>query len=222
MKKIIPFKKDITFKTNLSEITSISLEHTLKSTKNSVYGELIVSGEYKINPSSTSVEPFSYPLPFSIDFSDEYNLLKSNIEVDDFYYEIINNDTLAVNIDVLIDNIEEELIPKIEIDEHKIERHDILKEEPKEEKKKEVIEEEKDKRCIEEEDIKGITSIFDTLDDKDENYTSYSVYIVRQGDTLEDILNKYNTTKECLEDYNDLKELKINSKIIIPNTYESN
>ena len=38
MKKIIPFKKDITFKTNLSEITSISLEHTLKSTKNSVYG----------------------------------------------------------------------------------------------------------------------------------------------------------------------------------------
>lgn len=222
MKKIIPFKKDITFKTNLSEITSISLEHTLKSTKNSVYGELIVSGEYKINPSSTSVESFSYPLPFSIDFSDEYNLLKSNIEVDDFYYEIINNDTLAVNIDVLIDNIEEELIPKIEIDEHKIERHDILKEEPKEEIKKEVIEEEKDKRCIEEEDIKGITSIFDTLDDKDENYTSYSVYIVRQGDTLEDILNKYNTTKECLEDYNDLKELKINTKIIIPNTYESN
>ena len=214
MKKIIPFKKDITFKTNLSEITSISLEHTLKAAKNSVYGELIVSGEYKINPSSTSVEPFSYPLPFSIDFSDEYNLLKSNIEVDDFYYEIINNDTLAVNIDVLIDNIEEELIPKIEIDEHKIERHDILKEEPKEEIKKEVIEEEKDKRCI--------TSIFDTLDDKDENYTSYSVYIVRQGDTLEDILNKYNTTKECLEDYNDLKELKINTKIIIPNTYESN
>lgn len=222
MKKIIPFKKDITFKTNLSEITSISLEHTLKSTKNSVYGELIVSGEYKINPSSTSVESFSYPLPFSIDFSDEYNLLKSNIEVDDFYYEIINNDTLAVNIDVLIDNIEEELIPKIEIDEHKIERHDILKEEPKEEIKKEEIEEEKDKRCIEEEDIKGITSIFDTLDDKDENYTSYSVYIVRQGDTLEDILAKYNTTKECLEEYNDLKELKINTKIIIPNTYESN
>ena len=85
-----------------------------------------------------------------------------------------------------------------------------------------MLEEEKDKRCIEEEDIKGITSIFDTLDDKDENYTSYSVYIVRQGDTLEDILNKYNTTKECLEDYNDLKELKINTKIIIPNTYESN
>ena len=30
MKKIVPFKKDINFKTNIAEITSISLEHTLK------------------------------------------------------------------------------------------------------------------------------------------------------------------------------------------------
>ena len=48
MKKIIPFKKDIIFKTNISEITSISLEHNLKSSTDSVNGDLIVSGEYKI------------------------------------------------------------------------------------------------------------------------------------------------------------------------------
>ena len=30
MKKIIPFKKDIIFKNHLSEITSISLEHSLR------------------------------------------------------------------------------------------------------------------------------------------------------------------------------------------------
>lgn len=222
MKKIIPFKKDILFRTNLSEITSISLEHTLKSSKNSVYGELIVSGEYKINPTSTSVEPFSYPLPFNIDFSDEYNLLKSNIEVDDFYYEIVNNDTLSVNIDVLIDNIEQELIPKIDIEENKIERHDILKEN---ENKNKIIEEnyEEEKRCIDDEDIPtSINSIFDTLDDTKENYTTYSIYIVRQGDTLEDIIAKYNTTKEKLEEYNDLSQIKVNMKIIIPDINESN
>lgn len=222
MKKIIPFKKDILFRTNLSEITSISLEHTLKSSKNSVYGELIVSGEYKINPTSTSVEPFSYPLPFNIDFSDEYNLLKSNIEVDDFYYEIVNNDTLSVNIDVLIDNIEQELIPKIDIEEKKIERHDILKEN---ENKNKIIEEnyEEEKRCIDDEDIPAsINSIFDTLDDTKENYTTYSIYIVRQGDTLEDIIAKYNTTKEKLEEYNDLSQIKVNMKIIIPDINESN
>lgn len=222
MKKIIPFKKDILFRTNLSEITSISLEHTLKSSKNSVYGELIVSGEYKINPTSTSVETFSYPLPFNIDFSDEYNLLKSNIEVDDFYYEIVNNDTLSVNIDILIDNIEQELIPKIDIEEKKIERHDILKEN---ENKNEKIEEnyEEEKRCIDDEDIPtSINSIFDTLDDTRENYTTYSIYIVRQGDTLEDIIAKYNTTKEKLEEYNDLSQIKVNMKIIIPDINESN
>lgn len=215
MKKIIPFKKDVLFKTNISEITSISLEHTLKASKNSVDGELIVSGQYKINSTSVSTEPFSYPLPFSIDFSDEYNLLKSNIEVDDFYYEIINNDTLSVNIDVLIDNIEEELIPKIEIEEKNIERHDIL----------ENIEEENielpDKRCIEEEDVPSINSIFDSLDDTKENYTTYSIYIVRQGDTLEDIISRYNTTKERLEEYNDLSQIKPNTKLIIPDSNES-
>ena len=29
MKNIIPFKKDVIFKTNISEVTSISLENTL-------------------------------------------------------------------------------------------------------------------------------------------------------------------------------------------------
>ena len=38
MKKIIPFKKDIIFKTNLAEITSISLEHTLKISEKIVNG----------------------------------------------------------------------------------------------------------------------------------------------------------------------------------------
>lgn len=219
MKKIIPFKKDILFKTNISEIASISLEHTLKASKNSIDGELIVSGQYKINSTSVSTEPFSYPLPFNIDFSDEYNLLKSNIEVDDFYYEIINNDTLSVNIDVLIDNIEEELIPKIEIEEKLSERYDILKD-LEEEKIEENIEEQ-DKRCIEEEDVPSINSIFDSLDDTKENYTTYSIYIVRQGDTLEDILARYNTSKEKLEEYNDLSQIKTNTKIIIPDSNES-
>ena len=33
MKNIIPFKKDVIFKTNISEITSISLENTLNINK---------------------------------------------------------------------------------------------------------------------------------------------------------------------------------------------
>ena len=50
----------------------------------------------------------------------------------------------------------------------------------------------------------------------EEVYSSYSVYIVREGDTIEQILSKYEITKEILEDYNDLTEIKLGDKIIIP------
>lgn len=204
MKKIIPFKKDIIFKTNIAEITSISLEHNLKATKDNVYGDLIVSGEYKINQTSTSVENFNYPLPFVIDFSDEYDLSNVNIEIEDFYYEVVNDDVLVVNIEVLIDNIEQIIIPKKE-EVKKIDINVLYEEEKKE-----------NNRCIEQENISSIGSIFDTLDDSKETYSTYTVYIVREGDTLENILTKYNISKENVEEYNDLSDIKINSKLIIP------
>ena len=36
MKKNVPFKKDLMFKTDVLEITSISLEHTLRIKENSL------------------------------------------------------------------------------------------------------------------------------------------------------------------------------------------
>ena len=209
MKKIIPFKKDIIFKTNISEITSISLEHNLKTSKDNVLGDLIVSGEYKINQTSTLVEPFNYSLPFEIDFSNEYDLSKASIEIDDFYYEVINDNILVVNIDVLIDDIEDIIIPRKE-EVERMEINTIYEEAPKE-----------SNRCVEQETISSIGSIFDALDDSKETYSTYSIYIVREGDTLENILTKYNTSKENLEEYNDLSDIKINSKIIIPLLNES-
>ena len=65
MKNIIPFKKDVIFKTNLSEITSISLENTLNVEKDIVKGEFLISGEYKISDNSTSVEPFELNIPIA-------------------------------------------------------------------------------------------------------------------------------------------------------------
>ena len=77
------------FKTNLSEITSISLEDDLKFEKNLVVGQFIVSGEYKMNDTSVNTEPFIYNLPVEISIDEKYNLDNSTIEVSDFYYEII-------------------------------------------------------------------------------------------------------------------------------------
>ena len=100
MKKTIPFKKQLTFKTNVSEITSISLENTLKNNDKSVEGELIISGTYKITDTSISVDNFEFKIPINIEVDDKYILEDVIIDIDDFYYEIINSNILEVNIEI--------------------------------------------------------------------------------------------------------------------------
>lgn len=241
MKKIIPFKKDIIFKTNIAEITSISLENTLtKSNDNSVTGEFIVSGDYKVADDSIHIEPFTYNLPFDIHMDDKYILDNSVIDIDDFYYEIINSNVLSINIEVLIDKLEEKLFMEEKREEklpmeEKIEEIGTKVEDKVEEDRKISLEDVNQDtiddipRCIEEEDEvietkskevttlpNEITSLFDNLDDSKETYQSYKVYIVREGDDLELIMEKYATSREVLEQYNDLKEIKLGDKIIIP------
>lgn len=200
MKKIIPFKKDIIFKSNLSEIVSISLEHTLQTEiDNIISGKFIVSGEYKLTDTSVNTEAFSYDLPFSINIDERFILDKVFIDIDDFYYEIVNDNVLAINIEVLIDKIEEKELEK-PIVEKRIEA--VV----------EPVVEIEEERCMEEETL----SLFDNLDNSLEQYKSYTIYIIREGDNVETIIQKYSITKEVLESYNNLEEIKIGDKIIIP------
>ena len=48
MKNVIPFTKEITFDNKISEITSISLEENYNCTEDTIDGEFIVSGDYKL------------------------------------------------------------------------------------------------------------------------------------------------------------------------------
>lgn len=217
MKKIIPFKKDIIFKTNLAEITSISLEHSLKTTDHQVVGNFTVSGEYKVTDSSRDTESFSYELPFSINFDDRYNLDNSVVDIDDFYYEIVNDNVLSVNIETSVDKIEEELIlEEVEVDE--IKEEPVIKKEVEPLEKEEINEVVED-RCIETKEDVG--SLFDTISGE-ETYKTYKIYIVRENDTIESIISKYEIEKETLEIYNDLTEIKLGDKLIIPVINEGN
>lgn len=201
MKKIIPFKKDIIFKTNIAEVVSISLEHSLKiEPANLISGKFIVSGEYKATDESIDTESFNYDLPFSINMDDRYVLDNVFMDIDDFYYEIIDDNVLSINIEVLVDKIEEKPLEKPE---QLVEKTIV----------EEIEDEDLNKRCIEEEnDIK----IFDNISSSTETYKSYTIYIMRDGDNIEMLLNKYEVTKEQLEDYNDLTDIKVGDKIIIP------
>ena len=109
MKKIIPFKKQVYFQNHVQEITSISLEHTLTPTENNfIKGDFIISGEYRITDTSMNTEPFEFNIPCDIELNERYKTDRVQINIDDFYYEIIDSNVLEVNIDVLLDKLEEE------------------------------------------------------------------------------------------------------------------
>ena len=159
--------------------------------------------------------------------SNIYDIDDVIINIDDFYYEIKNMESLEVNITLLLDNIKEKPLI-IEEREEKIE--------PTEEKVEEMEEQvergEPSEECYEpEEAVDGgdltrdenievpiITenkNVFSFTDD--DNESAYIVYIVRENDTVESIMEKYSISIDKLREYNDLSEIKKGDKIIIPN-----
>ncbi|MBE6139648.1 MAG: LysM peptidoglycan-binding domain-containing protein [Firmicutes bacterium] len=240
MKNIIPFKKDVIFKTNLSEITSISLENSLSLKDDTISGDFIISGDYKVSDKSTTVEPFELNIPFEIVLDDRFETKKATVDIDDFYYEIVNNNVLSVSIDVLVDHLQEKPLVEIEdlvditpvrvvldSEEDNMEKENIFESDRSSKEENNLIEE---KRCIEDEDIpvqneeleERINSIFSNSSFDNEVYVTYNIFIIRDGDTLDSIMEKYNITKEELEKYNDLSNLQLGDKLIIPNSYERN
>ncbi len=65
-------------------------------------------------------------------------------------------------------------------------------------------------------------SIFSAFANTEETYSTYSVYILREDDNLEEVMAKYKTNRETLAEYNDLESLKVGSKLIIPTVLEVN
>lgn len=228
MRQTIPFKKDITFKTKIGELTAISLDNdlTLKG-EDLIVGNFYISGTYKMLETSTIEEEYSYKIPCEIAISDEYDTYDATIDIDDFYYEIINDEILRVNIVVVINNLER----KEEVLEEKNEEVDDLDED--------ILEDTTDDRSINsdtnfnmEEDISD-TKIIDEIPEierdsssflevkekvkhEKDTYLTYRVYIFKEEDTIEGVLEKYNITKEQLEDYNNLDEITAGTKLVIP------
>ena len=218
MKKIVPFKKDIEFDSNIAEISSISLEHTLKlKEENLVSGEFIISGTYKMTEASVNVDSFEYKLPFDISIDKKYDTKELDVDINDFYYEVINNEILSISIEVVLDGLEEkpEEEEEIRMTEEKIETLEDREEVEKEEDTKTVSTVEKNSEEVNREEDNTVKSIFEGLDEN-ERYAVYKVHIVTENDTTESIVSEYGVTRDDLEAYNDLSDLKIGDKLIIP------
>ena len=258
MKKIISFEKNLDFNSMIGEVSAISLDHTLKFTSdNSIEGEFIISGKYKLTEASVQEEDFNYNLPVDILLNEKLELETAKIDIDDFYYEIENDSTIVCHIDVKIEGVEkiEEVKEEVKEDEKEVEEATIISDPQKEipvineddsprecdgekEEKEECetkidmkrddnveevqteVETEKQEQVQNNQQAEEVGSLFSSFKESDETFSSYSVYIIRENETVQSLIEKYKTTKEELENYNDLSNITIGSKIIIPTANE--
>lgn len=213
MKKTVEIKKRIDFSSMIGEVCAISLENHLKFIDDeNIKGEFIVFGRYKSTTASRLEEDFQYSIPVEIALTERVDASTGSIDVANFYYDIVEGESLLCNIEVTIDAAEYPEVRECDGD-------------PAEDKEieiphiEEVVEEEREEEepVLEE---KEEVSIF-PMDSKEETYGTFIVYIVREQETINSILEKYHTTIEEIEKYNDIKNLDIGTKIIIPVSHES-
>lgn len=250
MKKTISISKLIEFPTMIGEITAISLEQNLNFfDQSNIDGDLTVSGKYKMTEASIIEEDFEYKIPVEILLTERLDLNTTKIEIEDFYYEIENDDTLKCYVDIKIEGVEElEVSEPATVEQIKTEKINnyenlpLVRNEIPEEIKNtttniiENIVDNQIRECDGEKNLENIPlenkmssenkindevgSLFSSFKDSDETFSTYSVYILRQDETVETITEKYKITREELEKYNDLTNLSSGIKLIIPNSNE--
>ena len=242
MKKVISFDKTLEFKTMVGEVTSISIDPQLDfSEDGSVSGELIIAGKYKLTSASRLEDDFSFRVPVEIVLTENLEENTREVRLDDFRYDLLD-DALVCHIDLLIEGVEKieedvreqevdvdsssELINRDEalenttdnfLDPAVVEEQVIVSNNQEKSMQQMNVEQELEKNAEQQENV---TSLFSSFKDSDETFATYSVYIVRENDTVESIMKQYQVNRENLEEYNDLSSIAVGSKIIIPKVYE--
>lgn len=238
----IPFESEIEFKTNISEITKMSLEHDYNVNDEVVLGNFYISGEYRSHPVSINTDPFNYTLPFTVELHD--NIKKDTLEfnIEDFTYDIKDDNKLKVNIEYslkaeveepkkeILDNFERvdenDLSNELEYIDSFLENNDKKGEDnSNEEIKEDDGRIEKEVECKEEEINRDLNleekKIMDTIKDSDDTFVTYHVHIVSADENIESICKKYNISSSLLEEYNsNINNISAGDKIIIPEVDE--
>lgn len=241
MKMSIPYEKEIVFNTKIAEITSISLEYEANVLDEDIEGDFIVSGDYKIHELSVNKEPFKYRIPFSVSLTDDIIRDSIKYDINNFTYEIIDDDTLRVNIDFGVD---------YEIVKEKLEKESASQEE---ETSEDTTSSREDHASLELNNLlddiemnnkitnKPVTN--NTLDtskitdntidtSKTDNtnkevvlnnvsnalntYVTYHIHVLSDGEDIDTIINKYKVSKDVIDEYNAGIEWVMGEKVIIP------
>ena len=250
MKENLKIEKELLFKNNIKDITSISLDNDYKINKQQITGNFIINGEYKIHEISINKEKFNFKIPYSYDINNNIDTSTVKVDITNFTYDY-KKDELLVNIeykitgdrkDVLLFDDEESLDDFLKRNEVEVisDRIDNIKKEIDEENNNEPTKDNEEKKVLEttkdneekkvletkKDEIRVNTDtenetvtekdIINNINNVQDKFITYKVYKLKETDTLESIVMKYHTTIDELKEYNDLSNIKINDKIIIP------
>lgn len=227
MKETIEFKKDCMLKTYASSISDITLSHDYKILEDTIEGYFDVAGSYKATISSVETEDFFYTIPFTIALSSLIDKDSINLSIHDFSYEtekdvlhlkmVLDMEYTKLPEEVNNEEIEETGENEMEevndaIDDY-INEKDLLS--PKDFHDEVML----DKTTTIKETNNEITdnnmkTIFNNVTEKE--YSKFKVYIMREEDTLDSILLKYNVKMDEITEYNDVENIHVGDKIIIP------
>lgn len=225
MNQKIEFKKDCMLKTYVSSITDISLTHDYKILDDTIEGYFDVTGSYKVTMSSVETESFMFTIPFTIALSSLIDKDTIDLKLSDFNYSV-EKDVLHLKMFLDMDYQEIEIKEDTE-DNKEIDNmiNDLVDKESTTDIKSpsefhnevmldNVIDSKEEVSTKEKVSEKNFNTIFNEV--KENNFSKYKVYIMRSEDTLESILVKYNVTMDEIKEYNDIDNINIGSKIVIP------
>lgn len=225
MNQKIEFKKDCMLKTYVSSITDISLTHDYKILDDTIEGYFDVTGSYKVTMSSVETESFMFTIPFTIALSSLIDKDTIDLKLSDFNYSV-EKDVLHLKMFLDMDYQEIEIKEDIE-DNEEIDNmiNDLMDKESTTNIKSpsefhnevmldNVLDSKEEVSTKEKISEKNFNTIFNEV--KESNFSKYKVYIMRSEDTLESILVKYNVTMDEIKEYNDIDNINIGSKIVIP------
>lgn len=210
MKQIISFEKDIVFNGDVAVINSISLEHKERVIDCEVEGEFCVFGNYKAHTDTTELENFKFDLPFSTLLPDDVVLSSVEIDIDNFVYDLTDNNVLHVVIDFLLQYDVKEVV---ELDKF-VEENNLFAEDRDIELN--LVNDSFNDNVINTEFNVDNNSNDDVIETVENEYIIYHIYIVQESDTLDSIIKKYDITLDYLKEYNDISEIKVGTKLIIP------
>lgn len=288
MEKKVSFEKELSFPDEITEVTSISLDHDLQLQDQTVEGSFTISGTYQVGD-TLEKESFHEVIPCTIAIDPKYDASQVSFDIDDFYYEIPTSQSILVHIDVNLQNLVEVEAPTdVEVistvsereEDSREELQPVSEEDPIEHVKLEENEQKplKDREATFQEPVTSmeentelleltdqdlteavpnqeiihqavpekesvvfpaqpipvevtnlgtdknepndLPSIFSNLADSSDTFCKYHVYIMRESDTLETVISKYQTSRDALAEYNDLDTLPVGSKLIVPSHHE--